>query len=62
MDQPGPAGYLCVVAMLGMGPVVERRSRHGDKQGWFTAGREIAHVEAPGVIGLRITRHGWLRG
>jgi hypothetical protein len=27
----------------------------------FTASREIAHLEAPGVIDLRITRAGWLR-
>jgi hypothetical protein len=50
-----------VVAMLTAGPAVERRSRYGDKPALFTAGREIAHLEAPGVIDLRITRAGWLR-
>jgi hypothetical protein len=50
-----------VVAMLAAGPAVERRSRYGDKPALFTAGREIAHLEAPGVIDLRITRAEWLR-
>jgi hypothetical protein len=50
-----------VVAMLAAGPAVERRSRYGDKPALFTASREIAHLEAPGVIDLRITRTGWLR-
>jgi hypothetical protein len=49
-----------VVAMLAAGPVAERRSRYGDKPALFTASREIAHMEAPGVIDLRITRAGWL--
>ena len=50
-----------VVAMLAIGPAVERRSRYGDKPALWTASREIAHLEAPGVIDLRITRAGWLR-
>jgi hypothetical protein len=50
-----------VVAMLAMGPAVERRSRYGDKPALYTASREIAHLEAPGVIDLRITRAGWVR-
>jgi hypothetical protein len=50
-----------VVAMLATGPAVERRSRYGDKPALFTASREIAHLEAPAVIDLRITRAGWLR-
>jgi hypothetical protein len=50
-----------VVAMLATGPAVERRSRYGDKPALFTASREIARLEAPGVIDLRITRAGWLR-
>jgi hypothetical protein len=50
-----------VVAMLATGPAVERRSLYGDKPALFTASREIAHLEAPGVIDLRITRAGWLR-
>jgi len=45
--------------MLAIGPVVERRSRYGDKPALFTASREIAHMEASGVIDLRITRAGW---
>ena len=49
-----------VVAMLAAGPALERRSRYGDKPALFTASREIAHLEAPGVIDLRITHAGWL--
>jgi hypothetical protein len=48
-----------VVAMLAAGPVAERRSRYGDKPALYSASREIAHLEAPGVIDLRITRAGW---
>jgi Family of unknown function (DUF5519) len=48
-----------VIAVLAAGPVAERRSRYGDKPALFTASREIAHLEAPGVIDLRITRAGW---
>jgi hypothetical protein len=50
-----------VVAMLATGPAAERRSRYGDKPALFTASREIAHLEAPGVIDLRITGAGWSR-
>lgn len=48
-----------VTAMLAAGPAYERRSRYGDKPALFIEGREIAHLEAPGVIDLRITRRGW---
>jgi hypothetical protein len=49
-----------VTAMLAVGgPADERRSRYGDKPALFIEGREIAHLEAPGVIDLRITRRGW---
>jgi Family of unknown function (DUF5519) len=48
-----------VTTMLGCGPSDERRSRYGEKPALFIDGREIAHLEAPGVIDLRITRHGW---
>jgi hypothetical protein len=48
-----------VTAMLAAGPVHEHRSRYGDKPALFIEGREIAHLEAPGVIDLRITRQGW---
>jgi Luciferase len=48
-----------VIAMLAVGPVAERRSRYGDKPALFTATREIAHMEAPGVIDLGITQAGW---
>jgi hypothetical protein len=47
-----------VTAMLAAGPVAGRRSRYGDKPALFTT-REIAHMEAPGVIDLRITQAGW---
>ena len=48
-----------VTAMLSAGPARERRSRFGDKPALFCGNREIAHLEAPGVIDLRITRAGW---
>jgi hypothetical protein len=48
-----------VTTMLAVGPSHERRSRYGGKPALFIEGREIAHLEAPGVIDLRITRHGW---
>jgi hypothetical protein len=48
-----------VTAMLAAGPVAERRSRYGDKPALFTASREIAHLEASGVIDLRLTQAGW---
>ena len=50
-----------VAAALAAGPAEERRSRYGDKPALFTASREIAHLQAPGVIDLRITRAGWSR-
>jgi len=50
-----------VIAVLAAGPAVERRSRYGDKPALFTASREFAHLEAPGVIDLRVTQAGWLR-
>jgi Family of unknown function (DUF5519) len=60
-DQGDVLWEAFVVAMLAAGPVVERRSRYGDKPALFTASREIAHLEAPGVIDLRITGPGWSR-
>ena len=48
-----------VITMLRAGVTWEQRSRYGDKPALFTAAREIAHLEAPGVIDLRITRAGW---
>ena len=45
--------------MLPAGAVAEGRSRYGDKPALVLSGREIAHLEAPGVIDLRITREGW---
>jgi hypothetical protein len=50
-----------VLLMLAAGPAQERTSRYGDKPALVTASREIAHLEAPGVIDLRITRDGWRR-
>ena len=50
-----------VATMLPLGPVHERRSRYGDKPAVAIDAREIAHLEAPGVIDLRITRAGWSR-
>ena len=63
INVPGGDGDLrwdaFVAAMLAAGPVYERRSRYADKPALFIEGREIAHLEAPGVIDLRITRQGW---
>jgi Family of unknown function (DUF5519) len=48
-----------VIAMQAAGPVHERRSRYGAKPALWTDRREIAHLEAPGVIDVRITAAGW---
>jgi hypothetical protein len=45
--------------VLRAGHAYERRSRFGDKRALFVGSREVAHVEAPGVIDLRITSTGW---
>ena len=47
--------------MLANGHATEGRSRYSGKSALFTGSREIAHLEAPGVIDLRITRTGWAR-
>jgi hypothetical protein len=54
-----PVWEAFVVAMLTAGPARERPSRYGGKPALYTDKREIAHLEAPGVIDLRITRAGW---
>jgi hypothetical protein len=56
-----PCWEAFVAAMLPLGPVQERRSRYADKPALFLDGREIAHLEAPGVIDLRITGAGWMQ-
>ena len=56
-----PCWEAFVAVMLALGPVEERRSRFADKPALFVDDREIAHLEAPGVIDLRITRAGWLQ-
>jgi hypothetical protein len=56
-----PLWNAFVDAMLAFGHAEEGRSRFGPKPGLFVAGREIAHLEAPGVIDLRITNAGWTR-
>lgn len=48
-----------VDAMLRAGHADERRSRFADKPALFMGSREIAHLEAPGVIDLRVTSAGW---
>jgi hypothetical protein len=48
-----------VDAMLAAGHASEGRSRYADKPALFAGRREIAHLEAPGVIDLRITHAGW---
>jgi hypothetical protein len=50
-----------VTAMLAAGATDERRSRYGDKPAVFVDRREVAHLEGPGIIDLRITRAGWSR-
>jgi hypothetical protein len=56
-----PVWEAFVVAMLAAGPARERPSRYGGKPALYTDKREIAHLEAPGVIDLRITQAGWSR-
>ena len=54
--------WECFVAdMLVTGKAHERRSRYGDKPAVYIEGREIAHLEAPRIIDLRVTRQGWSR-
>jgi hypothetical protein len=53
------AFVIVIVIVIVMVAVTERQSRYGDKPALFTASREIAHREAPGVIDLRITQAGW---
>jgi hypothetical protein len=48
-----------VAGMLAAGPARERPSGYGNKPALFAGRREIADLEAPGVIDLRITRKGW---
>ena len=59
MGPDDPCWEAFVAVMLPLGPVQERRSRYADKPALFLDGREIAHLEAPGVIDLRITSAGW---
>jgi hypothetical protein len=56
-----PVWDAFVATMLAIGPLDERRSRYGDKPALFAERREIAHLEAPGVVDLRVTRAGWSR-
>ena len=48
-----------VADMAATGKARERRSRYGDKPAVYVDSREVAHLEAPGIIDLRITRQGW---
>jgi hypothetical protein len=48
-----------VTAMLTAGSAHERQSRYGNKPALYLRNREVAHLEAPGIIDLRITRQGW---
>ncbi|HET8660774.1 MAG TPA: luciferase family protein [Micromonosporaceae bacterium] len=58
-DHEDPLWDAFVDAMLRAGHADERRSRFGDKPALFLGSREIAHLEAPGVIDLRITSAAW---
>jgi hypothetical protein len=44
-----------VADMLSTGKAHERRSRYGHKPAVYVEDREVAHLEAPGVIDVRIT-------
>jgi hypothetical protein len=48
-----------VTAMLATGSAHEQPSRYGNKPALYIQSREVAHLEAPGIIDLRITRQGW---
>jgi len=48
-----------VDAVSASAPAQERQSRYGDKPALVLHAREVAHLEAPGVIDLRLTRRGW---
>jgi len=54
-----PRWDALVAAVLRVAAVQERRSRFADKPALWLDGREIAHLEAPGIIDLRITQAGW---
>ncbi|HEY3714996.1 MAG TPA: luciferase family protein [Jatrophihabitantaceae bacterium] len=45
--------------MLRHAPVLERRSRYADKPALLLERREVAHLEAPGIVDVRVTRRGW---
>jgi len=59
VDQSDPLWDAFVDAMLRSGHADERRSRFADKPALFVGDREIAHLEGPGIIDLRITSTGW---
>jgi hypothetical protein len=58
-DNGDPLWDAFVDAILRAGHADERRSRFADKPALFVGSREIAHLEAPGVIDLRVTSAGW---
>ena len=60
-DQSGTVWDQFVTIMLAGAPIHEHGSRYGDKPALFAGRREIAHLEAPGVVDLRITREGWAK-
>jgi hypothetical protein len=60
-DQGDPLWDQFVTLMLDAGPVHEHGSRYADKPALYAGRREIAHLEAPGIIDLRITRGGWAK-
>jgi Family of unknown function (DUF5519) len=57
--EPGGMWDAFVDAMLASGHIREGLSRYADKPALFAGRREIAHMEADGMIDLRITRAGW---
>jgi Family of unknown function (DUF5519) len=61
VDEGDPLWDEFVTVMLAAGQVHERCSRYAGKPALFAGRREIAHLEAPGIIDLRITREGWAR-
>ena len=59
-DEKDPLWEAVVTLLHEAGTVVEERSsRYADKPAVYQDGREIAHLEGPGHIDLRITHGAW---
>lgn len=49
-----------VEAFSAAGPAHETRSRYADKPALVIGRREVAHLETPDTVDVRLTRAGWL--